>query len=685
MATLVSPGVSVTITDESFFIPVSAPTVPLIFIATADEKTQSDGVTPAEGTFEHSVVRTITSLNQSVETFGIPGFLRDEGTLEEFHGDARNEYGLFALNQFLGIGNRAFVLRANVNLNDDFDDLQLLWDDKFLEAKVILENLINEFINEFNAANGLIPGTFNLIASQTQANYDGAGSNGVFVGGDGVGGTAYVALDTITLSNGAVITVTTVDANGDVTGFTVTEKGAFVTPSVPLTQVSTSGTGLAFTLTPEAANTVAYKLTVTGAEYDSLANDATQFIFDPVVGSFSFIPVADDYLDDQSAAPLDVFADGFDQPATTTFFGLEHVSANIGSFPSFPGGATIAGEFTPQEGGDLLVALSDDFKFTSEFLTKTSLGANDAARRVAITTALQAAVNSNTEIRAETFDYNLILCPGYPELADELLNLVADIADEALVIADTPVDLNPDGITNPSTGWAVTTARQNSIHVTYYNPWSFASNLDGRNVVAAPSGTALRQYAFSDDVSFLWFAPAGVRRGVVTGVSDIGFVSGALGGPTEFVPVALNQGQRDAMYQDAPSGRINPVTFFPGQGILLWGQKTSAPQPSAMDRVNVSRLIKYIKRQLRRNTLSFVFEPNDQLTRDNLKAVVDNFLGDLIVKRGLFDFATISDESNNTPDRIDRNEMYIDVALKPVKAAEFIYIPIRIVTTGAEI
>jgi phage tail sheath protein FI len=83
--------------------------------------------------------------------------------------------------------------------------------------------------------------------------------------------------------------------------------------------------------------------------------------------------------------------------------------------------------------------------------------------------------------------------------------------------------------------------------------------------------------------------------------------------------------------------------------------------------------------------MSFIFEPNDQLTRDNLKATVDAFLGDLIVKRGLYDFATVCDESNNTPDRIDRNEMYIDVALKPVRAAEFLYIPIRIVATGAQI
>jgi phage tail sheath protein FI len=160
-------------------------------------------------------------------------------------------------------------------------------------------------------------------------------------------------------------------------------------------------------------------------------------------------------------------------------------------------------------------------------------------------------------------------------------------------------------------------------------------------------------------------------------------VSGTLGTPTAFNEVALNQGQRDNLYKYFTN--LNPIVFFPGRGILVWGQKTSAPDASALDRINVARLVMYVRRQLRKNTMSFVFEPNDQLTRDNLKAVVDGFLGDLIVKRGLYDFATICDESNNTPDRIDRNELYVDIALKPVRAAEFIYIPIRIVATGAEI
>jgi phage tail sheath protein FI len=261
-----------------------------------------------------------------------------------------------------------------------------------------------------------------------------------------------------------------------------------------------------------------------------------------------------------------------------------------------------------------------------------------------------------------------------------MLTLSQDVLDEAFVIGDTPFNLSPDDVV---TSWAATTGRRTSHNLAYYYPHSLASNLDGVDVVVAASGTALRTITYSDNVAELWFAPAGTRRGLVTSISDVGYITGTLGSATTFNPVALNLGQRNNLYKYFTN--INPVVFFPGRGIIVWGQKTSAPDASALDRINVSRMIMYIKRQIRKNTMSFVFEPNDQLTRDNLKAVVDNFLGDILVKRGLYDFATISDDSNNTPDRIDRNEMYCDVALKPVKAAEFIYIPIRVVNTGASL
>lgn len=576
MANLVSAGVSVTVTDESFFIPAAAATVPLIFLATADEKKQPDGVTDAAGTFENNVIRTITSLRQSTQLYGVPRFLTDSSGQAQ-HGDVRNEYGLAALNQFLGIGNMAYVIRANVNLNDNLPDIRRMWDIAMQEAAYVLENIANTYLNEYNTTNGYVP------------------------------------------------------------------------------------------------SNPAFKLTITRTELLSLAATATQQVWD----KFSFRNLQADFVTDHTASPFSVYTNGYNNPPVGVgYLGLTGIAIN---WETNQLGSVESTSWTPNEASNTLLGAADAFKFTSEFLNKTSLGANDAARRVAVVTALQASVTSNTDIRSETYEYNLILCPGFPELANEMLNLSIDIMEEAMVIADTPFDKNPEDTVN----WAATTARQTSRNVAYYYPHGVATNLDGSQIFVAASGVALRTIAYSDEVSELWFAPAGTRRGMVSAVDDIGYITGTLGTATTFNPVALNQGQRDNLYKYFTN--INPIVFFPGRGIVVWGQKTSAPDASALDRINVARMVMYIRRQLRKNTMSFVFEPNDQLTRDNLKAVVDSFLGDLIVKRGLYDFATVCDTSNNTPDRIDRNEMYIDIALKPVRAAEFIYIPIRIVATGASL
>jgi len=715
MATLVSPGVSVTITDESFFIPAAALTVPLLFIATADEKKQPDGVTDAPGTFESNVIRTVTSLQQSTQLYGIPRFLEDEQGLP-LNGDARNEYGLFALNQFLGIGDLAYVIRANVNLNDNLDDLRTLWDQKMQEASFVLENITAQFISEYNTVNGYTPSSgatsgyqeavfaaatilpataTGLVALTTysfQAVVDGVTFNGSFLGSAAsTFGTLLTQINTI-LGGVAIASFfngVTPAPVGPANRIRITSATTGLTSTVvidtafvgfgPNVFPALVGPPAFVTLGPQVRGDTLFKYTVTSAELLSLTEQATAFIWEMFSFSRGVPPLHDDFMDNHTSSPLPVFPNGYDQPPVPPgylgFQGIEAawVAGNLGSTPGRED------EWTPTEASNTLLGAADDFKFTTEFLNKTALGANDAARRVAIVTALQASINSNTDIRGETFEYNLILCPGYWETVDELNNLVIDIQEEAMVIADTPFSMDPDQVV----AWAATTGRTQTRDVAYYYPHGLASNLDGKNVFIAASGTALRTIVFSDETAEIWFAPAGTRRGQVSGVTDVGYVTGTLGTPTTFTPVALNQGQRDNLYKYFTN--VNPIVFFPGRGILVWGQKTSAPDASALDRINVMRLVMYIKRQLRKNTMSFVFEPNDQLTRDNLKAMVDAFLGDLIVKRGLFDFATVCDESNNTPDRIDRNEMYIDVALKPVRAAEFIYIPLRIVSTGAQI
>ena len=124
------------------------------------------------------------------------------------------------------------------------------------------------------------------------------------------------------------------------------------------------------------------------------------------------------------------------------------------------------------------------------------------------------------------------------------------------------------------------------------------------------------------------------------------------------------------------------MVFFTGNGLLNYGNKTSYNSQSALDRVNVARLIAYIRRQLTIAARPFVFEPNDQITRSQIQGVVQTLMVDLVAKRGIYDYLVVCDLSNNTPATIDRNELYVDIAIEPVKAVEFIYIPVRIQSTG---
>ena len=128
--------------------------------------------------------------------------------------------------------------------------------------------------------------------------------------------------------------------------------------------------------------------------------------------------------------------------------------------------------------------------------------------------------------------------------------------------------------------------------------------------------------------------------------------------------------------------KVNPITFFSGAGIVNFGNLTKTSASSALDRINVSRLAVYLRSQLDSIAKPFIFEPNDQLTRNELKQSVESFMLELVAQRGLYDFAVVCDETNNTAARIDRNELYVDVAIEPVKAVEFIFIPVRLKNTG---
>ena len=185
----------------------------------------------------------------------------------------------------------------------------------------------------------------------------------------------------------------------------------------------------------------------------------------------------------------------------------------------------------------------------------------------------------------------------------------------------------------------------------------------------------LKTIALSDNVSYPWFAPAGTRRGGITNATAVGYIDATSG---EFHTVALNEGQRDTLYDL----KINPITFFNGIGLINFGQKTRARNASALDRINVSRLTVYLRSQLNKLARPYIFEPNDKITRDEVKQACESLLLELVGLRALYDFAVVCDETNNTPTRVDRNELWVDIAIEPVKAVEFIYIPLRVKNTG---
>ena len=299
------------------------------------------------------------------------------------------------------------------------------------------------------------------------------------------------------------------------------------------------------------------------------------------------------------------------------------------------------------------------------------------AQRQIIVAAMQSALSSSTEIREEQFKFSIICAPGYPELIDEMVSLNNDRANTAFIIGDTPMRLstNPVNIinwSNNSDGTGLSTADP---YLAVYYPSGLSSDLGGNTIMVPPSHMALRTYLYNDNVAYPWFAPAGTRRGLVSNATDLGYLNTTTG---EFNRSGINNALRDTLY----ANKINPITIIPGIGLVVWGQKTRDPNTESMDRVNVSRLVNYIRTIFASAGNAFLFEPNDKITRDQFAAILNRALNDLVAKRGIYDYLVVCDTTNNTPDRIANNQLYADVAIEPMKDVEFIYIPIRLYNPG---
>jgi hypothetical protein len=396
---------------------------------------------------------------------------------------------------------------------------------------------------------------------------------------------------------------------------------------------------------------------------------ATNGTTNPIVDDIPAIAdlLSSDYLD-YDAPDYRLYARG------TLLFNTRRSGYNVKSFNSTalsadPTPASVVAAWVSASGND-----SDDVPFFGH-----------KAQRNVVVEALKAAIESSTALREEQTQFNLIACPGYPELIQNMITLNNDRKQTAFIIGDTPLSLNTSDVQPyiQNTNLALDNGEKGLVsrseYLGVYYPAGFGTDLAGESVVVPASHMMLRTIIRSDNVSYPWFAPAGVRRGLIDNATSIGYID--VTDDNTFKSIGVTVGLRDVLYAD----NVNPLTVLPGVGLVAYGQKTRAATTSALDRVNVSRLVAYLRLVLDKVARPFIFEPNDTITRNQVKSAFESVLNDLVAKRGLYDYLVVCDTTNNTPDRIDRNELYVDIAIKPVKAIEFVYIPVRIVNTGASL
>jgi phage tail sheath protein FI len=226
------------------------------------------------------------------------------------------------------------------------------------------------------------------------------------------------------------------------------------------------------------------------------------------------------------------------------------------------------------------------------------------------------------------------------------------------------MDQNPY---NSTVGNAVTAAStRNTSYAATYWPWVQTVDPDSGARVFVPASTMIGGvYAFNDSVSEPWFAPAGINRGGLSNVIR--------------AEQKLPQSSRDSLY----SGNVNPIATFPGTGVVVYGQKTLQKQASALDRVNVRRLLIALKSYISQVANNLVFEQNTIATRNQFLSQVNPYLESVQQRQGLYAFKVIMDDSNNTADVIDRNQLVGQIYIQPTKTAEFIYLDFNILPTGA--
>jgi len=265
----------------------------------------------------------------------------------------------------------------------------------------------------------------------------------------------------------------------------------------------------------------------------------------------------------------------------------------------------------------------------------------------------------------DEYDINLILLPGVMD------SLHSGIVDKAVEIAEDRQDcfvvVDPVAFNTTTISSVITQANnRDSNYAAMYWPWvQIRDGQLNKDVWVPPSAVLGGVFAFNDKVAQPWFAPAGLNRGGI----DVAIQAER----------KLTHSNRDTLYD----ANVNPIASFPAQGIVVWGQKTLQQKSSALDRVNVRRLLIKVKKFIASSSRFLVFEQNNVATRRRFLNIVNPYLESVQSNSGLNAFRVVMDESNNTPDTVDRNILYGQIFVQPTRTAEFIVLDFTIQPTGA--
>jgi hypothetical protein len=373
---------------------------------------------------------------------------------------------------------------------------------------------------------------------------------------------------------------------------------------------------------------------------------------------------------DGADQPVDVVQDVSFDPADSRYIG------NVVNEGSVIGGVNGNSYYQWESRPATLGATSGD---PASFLRAFTGGANGIPSNPTFSEELDNAVVGNPALASglyslqnpEAYDFNLLATPGFSS-GNVIANCLqfAENRGDVLYLVDPPFGFRPQQIIEWHNGMLTSdlTAAVNSSYGALYWSWlKIADQFNGGSIWVPPSGHAAAIFARTERDAEQWFAPAGLRRGRVLSALDV-----------EYNPTL---GERDALY--GSGNAVNPIVNFVRDGITIWGQRTLSRTSSALDRINVRMLLIFIKKNLAVTLRNFVFEQNDRITRAQVLGVIRPFLGDIAARRGLTAFNVVCDETNNTPERIDRNELWISVFLQPTRAIEFIALNLVTLRTGA--